>query len=59
MGGLPDPEVFTRPPRQKWTKIRLEAVGSYALRITWDDGHDAGIYSWERLRSICPCCRTV
>jgi DUF971 family protein len=32
-----------------------EPVGSYALRIAWNDGHSSGIYSWELLRSICPC----
>jgi DUF971 family protein len=32
-----------------------EPVGSYALRIAWSDGHSSGIYSWEHLRSICPC----
>ena len=31
-----------------------ELVGNYALRITFSDGHDTGIYSWEYLRSIAP-----
>jgi DUF971 family protein len=30
--------------------LSLEAVGNYALRIRWSDGHDTGIYSWETLR---------
>jgi DUF971 family protein len=25
-------------------------VGSYAVQITWSDGHDGGIYSFEYLR---------
>jgi len=33
----------------------VEAVGNYAIRINWSDGHSAGIYSWEHLRRICPC----
>jgi DUF971 family protein len=33
----------------------IEAVGSYAVRISWNDGHDTGIYSYDHLRSICPC----
>jgi DUF971 family protein len=33
----------------------VEPVGSYALRIKWNDGHSAGIYSFEHFRSICPC----
>lgn len=30
----------------------MEPQGSYALRITFDDGHDTGIYSWERLYDL-------
>jgi DUF971 family protein len=33
----------------------VEEVGSYAIRIRWNDGHSTGIYSWEHLRRICPC----
>jgi DUF971 family protein len=30
----------------------VEPVGSYAMQITFDDGHDSGIYTWERLYSF-------
>ncbi len=30
-------------------------VGNYAVQIDWSDGHSTGIYSFEYLRSICPC----
>jgi DUF971 family protein len=30
-------------------------VGNYAIQITFSDGHSTGIYSYEHLRSICPC----
>ena len=33
----------------------VEEVGNYAVRIHWNDGHNAGIYSWEHFRRICPC----
>lgn len=33
----------------------VEAVGSYAIRIYWNDGHNSGIYSFDHLRKICPC----
>src|SRR5690349_8326444 len=33
----------------------VEAVGRYGMRIAWGDGHDAGIYTFEYLREICPC----
>jgi len=28
---------------------RIEPQGQYAIRIVFDDGHDTGIYSWDRL----------
>ena len=31
------------------------AVGSYALTVVWEDGHDYGIYNWHYLRALCPC----
>ena len=27
----------------------FEAVGNYAVRLTFDDLHDTGIYSWDYL----------
>jgi DUF971 family protein len=35
--------------------LNVEAVGSYAVRIEWSDGHNTGIYSFDHLRKICPC----
>jgi DUF971 family protein len=55
MEKLPDPEIFQLPSLMEWHDVKLEPVGSYALRIRWDDGHDTGIYTWERLRAMCPC----
>ena len=34
--------------------VRLESVGNYGMRIAWSDGHDTGIYTWERLRRLSP-----
>jgi len=31
------------------------AVGQYAIRLKWSDGHVAGVYSYDYLRGICPC----
>ena len=28
---------------------RLEKSGNYAIQITFDDGHDSGIFSWDYL----------
>ena len=30
-------------------------VGNYAIQITFTDGHATGIFSYDHLRSICPC----
>jgi DUF971 family protein len=37
----------------------LSLVGNYALRFAWDDGHDTGIYTFDYLRSICPCAQCL
>ncbi|XVJ60740.1 MAG: DUF971 domain-containing protein [Tepidisphaera sp.] len=36
------------------TVVSAELVGNYALKITFSDGHDTGIYSWQYLREIDP-----
>lgn len=30
----------------------VEPVGNYAIRITFDDGHDTGLYSWDLLYKL-------
>ena len=38
---------------KKYVAIRLiEAVGNYAIKLNFDDGHDSGIYSWEYLLEL-------
>ncbi len=34
---------------------KIESVGRYAFSITWSDGHDTGIYTFEQLRALCEC----
>lgn len=29
-----------------------EAVGNYALKLTFDDGHDSGLFSWDYFRAL-------
>lgn len=31
----------------------LEPVGHYALKPSFSDGHDSGLYSWDYLRFLC------
>jgi len=37
-----------KPPAKPQT---VTPVGNYAIRFKWEDGHEAGIYSWVYLRS--------
>jgi DUF971 family protein len=30
----------------------IEAIGNYAVRIVFDDGHDTGLYSWDYLYEL-------
>lgn len=33
--------------------LKLEPTGNYALKITFDDGHDSGLFNWEYLQDLC------
>ena len=35
--------------------MTIHPVGRYAMAIRWSDGHDTGIYAFDRLRALCPC----
>lgn len=35
--------------------LGIESVGRYGLKISWNDKHDLGIYSFDYLRSLCEC----
>lgn len=47
-----------RPPKlnisstEMYVIQKIESVGSYAIQITWKDGHNTGIYSWEYLLKL-------
>ena len=43
--------MFTPPAKP----ASAQAVGRYALQFNWQDGHTAGIYSWDFLRRNCQC----
>ncbi len=57
----PSAEVRGHSPDQaqlqvgkKYVKITsVEAVGHYAVKLTFDDGHDSGIYAWDYLYDLC------
>lgn len=46
---LSDKDLSGGPPRP----VAMEPVGYYAYKITWNDGHDTGIYTLENLRELC------
>lgn len=46
-----DPEAVSSDVKP----VTIDPVGRYAIHIAWSDGHTAGIYSFDYLRSICPC----
>lgn len=32
---------------------KIESVGNYAIKISFDDGHDSGLYAWDYLLTLC------
>ena len=36
--------------------VEMHPVGNYGVSVKWSDGHDTGIYPFDRLRKLCPCC---
>ena len=40
---------FFRLARNNIAITHMELVGNYALEFLFSDGHDTGIYSWDRL----------
>ena len=41
-----------RPASATLKSLRIEAVGNYAVKPTFSDGHDTGIYSWDLLHDL-------
>ncbi|MBI3898134.1 MAG: DUF971 domain-containing protein [Gammaproteobacteria bacterium] len=56
----PSAEVRGHGPGQEVLQIgkenvnitAIEPIGTYAVRLVFDDGHDSGLYSWEWLRHL-------
>jgi DUF971 family protein len=38
--------------KQAVNLIDVTPVGSYALKLTFDDGHDSGLYTWDYLYEL-------
>jgi DUF971 family protein len=48
---FPPLPMFKPKPRAQAATV----VGNYAVQISFTDGHSTGIYSYDHLRTICPC----
>jgi DUF971 family protein len=56
---IPQPEaaVLDDEANPRWPNLAIESIepaGSIGIRIEWDDGHNAGIFRWDRLRRLQP-----
>jgi DUF971 family protein len=45
----PKPTIFSE---EMYKITNIDVVGDYAIQITWNDGHNTGIYSWEYLITL-------
>ncbi|MEM8859173.1 MAG: DUF971 domain-containing protein [Chloroflexota bacterium] len=54
MGKPANPCTVKNAPETKLQLLGVQAMGSYALQISWSDGHDVGIFTWEFLRQADP-----
>jgi len=48
--GLSEPKLMTG--KETVNISRIEPIGSYAVVLHFDDGHDTGIYSWSFLYEL-------
>ncbi len=55
MGRDHDPaNILVLKPVRSYKLDQVAIVGNYALQFAWDDGHRAGIYTWDYLYRLCP-----
>jgi len=50
MGRLVKPEVILTD--RSFVLLKYEEVGGYCLKLTWGDGHNTGLYSFDLLRAV-------
>ena len=56
----PSAEVVGHGPGQETLQLdksavnisAIDPVGNYAVKLTFDDGHDTGLYSWDYLQML-------
>ena len=42
-------------PEDSYKILNFQKIGQYAIQIKWGDGHETGIFSYERLMEMCTC----
>lgn len=47
-----EPELFRVDPPRTYKILNAETVGNHALKISWNDGHNSGMYRWNLLREM-------
>lgn len=50
-GHGPSQEVL-QVGKQDVNVVDVQPVGSYAIKLTFDDGHNTGLYSWDYLSEL-------
>lgn len=50
-GHSPEQRV-TVPGKKDVAILKLDPVGNYAVRITFDDRHDTGIFTWDYFHTL-------
>jgi len=50
-GHAPEQRV-TVPGKRNVAIVRIEPIGNYAVRISFDDMHDTGIFTWTYLHEL-------
>lgn len=38
--------------KQNVALVKVEPAGNYALKLTFDDGHDSGLFTWDYLYEL-------
>ena len=55
MGGSPTSSPLLPMYKPKARAQSATQVGNYAIQIGFSDGHSTGIFSYDYLRTLCPC----
>ncbi|MHA1560379.1 MAG: gamma-butyrobetaine hydroxylase-like domain-containing protein [Alphaproteobacteria bacterium] len=42
----------TVPGKRRVEITTIDPIGNYAIRITFDDGHNTGLFTWDYFRSL-------